>query len=567
MKLIRLKLLTPFRGLASGYEVLFVESKEKISANMEPICFVGLNGSGKSNVLEVISEIFYFLERYQNASKNEQKKFKTSFGFEIEYELTALHVKTAQTKWDELNSFLDNNQSNPIIKIIKQIDQYPLISAIIENQIFSLKNSAINQLEGILPARVIAYSSGMNELLSNPFIKMSFNYFDKLNQELWVGDNIEMNRMFFLDYDSNKIIAICNFLFDKDDFNMAARFSKAQKAIEFGAKDLRVIKNELKLEDIHSFIIKIKLKKNTNEKEFLPSAFALNLAKLEKCTPFIKKTEWKNKTSNFLEIELEYRINNSSKICFREHFKTPFDLFKVFYYFQLLNVKLITPHTRKIILDAKAGSSENLGDELPKFENNNLIFRISALTFKKKNKALLHYRQLSDGEHQFLQVFGSLILMDTSDALFLLDEPETHFNPDWRSKFIFNLNKSFSEKKAKSRNQEILITTHSPYIISDCKKENVYIFQSNRNGYVKQPFQPSINTFGTSVDILTSLIFGKSDSISELSKNKIEEILKMPLTTLKNVKAAKEASRLLGESIEKVLLFKELITIENELKK
>jgi predicted ATP-binding protein involved in virulence len=152
--------------------------------------------------------------------------------------------------------------------------------------------------------------------------------------------------------------------------------------------------------------------------------------------------------------------------------------------------------------------------------------------------------------------------MDTPGTLFLLDEPDTHFNPEWRSKFVSIANESID----KERDQEIILTTHSPYIVSDCKKENVYIFQRNSDGTVCQAKSPDINTFGTSINIISEVVFGKEETISELSRLKIEEIRKMPLDTLDNIKAAKEASRVLGESIEKILLFKDILSKESELK-
>ncbi|MDX3960572.1 hypothetical protein Q6A78_09220, partial [Aliarcobacter skirrowii] len=80
MKLMRLKLLSEFRGLAKGFEIDFTNS-ENTSNSIEPICLIGLNGSGKSNVLEVISEIFFYLEMFKSANKNDLKKYNYEFGF------------------------------------------------------------------------------------------------------------------------------------------------------------------------------------------------------------------------------------------------------------------------------------------------------------------------------------------------------------------------------------------------------------------------------------------------------------------------------------------------------
>ncbi|MGD1844392.1 MAG: hypothetical protein ACFB10_03250 [Salibacteraceae bacterium] len=41
---------------------------------------------------------------------------------------------------------------------------------------------------------------------------------------------------------------------------------------------------------------------------------------------------------------------------------------------------------------------------------------------------------MSDGEHQFNQIIGTMMLLETPGCLLLLDEPDTHFNPKWRSR-------------------------------------------------------------------------------------------------------------------------------------
>lgn len=561
MKINRIKILTPFRGLPVGYEISFNNGHERNSTGITPICFVGLNGSGKSNVLEVIAEIFYYLETYHKTPKERLISFKTGFGFEIDYELPRIYVMSARTPWDEINSYLDKSTINPIIKVKKQVNQYPQLSAMVNDKCFILKNNDNDRNEGLLPARIVAYSSGMNELLSNPFIKMDFNYYDDLRAKTRY-DSLAMNRMFFLDYDSNKYIAISNFLFDADDYDLTL-FKEVQKATDFGGIDLSIIKRELCIKDIHSFVINLKLKKSLQENDFLHPVLNIALDNLKNCATFVNESTRETKNDKFLDVELIYWVNKATKEAFRHYFKTAYDLFRVFYFFQLLNIELISQDTRRAIADAKAGSYENLSDELPKHEASNLVFRISDITFCKQNNSHLHYRKFSDGEHQLLQVFGSLLLMDTTGSLFLFDEPETHFNPDWRSKFVNIANESID----KERNQEIILTTHSPYIVSDCKKENVYIFQRNSDGTVNQPKSPDINTFGTSIDILSDVVFGKDDTISELSKKKIAEIRKMPLNTKENIQAAKEASRVLGESVEKVLLFKDLISKESELPK
>ncbi|QYS86155.1 AAA family ATPase [Flavobacterium oreochromis] len=59
MKLKSLKLHSPFRSLQSGFEIDFLNeyNSDKLWDFM-PYCLVGRNGSGKSNILEVLAEIF-----------------------------------------------------------------------------------------------------------------------------------------------------------------------------------------------------------------------------------------------------------------------------------------------------------------------------------------------------------------------------------------------------------------------------------------------------------------------------------------------------------------------------
>lgn len=80
MKLLRLKIGNLpkgqyFRSLHAGFEIEFRKLDLENLQNLyvfDPFCLVGLNGSGKSNVLEALTAIFFHLEccaaRYKPAS-------------------------------------------------------------------------------------------------------------------------------------------------------------------------------------------------------------------------------------------------------------------------------------------------------------------------------------------------------------------------------------------------------------------------------------------------------------------------------------------------------------------
>jgi restriction system-associated AAA family ATPase len=545
MKLLRVKLLSPFRGLPVNYELKFSCKDSDSVRNIDPKCFVGLNGSGKSNLLEAIVEIFYYLEKYRN-SESDLERYKIDFGFEIEYILPVQAFKANRDLWEDLIHYWTSIRPNPIIKIMKQPNQIPYVYAEFPDKKFTLSNDSKNCISSILPSRIVAYSSGMNELISNPFIKMDFQYFDELEKERksTLSSIIEMKRMLFLSYDSNKLISICCFLFDEFDFDMSSfESSNARKASEFGGLKLKNLKKELNINDISSFEVRLKLSMKSDE--YLHTELNRTIEQLKKCATIIEE----NKKSNEKVIHLFYWVNNATKKAFRHYFKNPKELFRQLYFLQLMNHRLTSSKLREKITHLRTGSNENLSELIPKVESRELIFSINDIVFKKHKKEKVNYRNLSDGEHQLLQIFGSILLMDDDGVLFIFDEPETHFNPDWRSKFIQLVNQSIDKK----REQEVIISTHSPFIVSDCHRENVYLFEREKNGRILPTKNPDINTFGASIDTIMFEIFEKDITMADFAYSSLKEIIdRCNSTNEKNelIKLKLEL-RKFGESIEK----------------
>jgi ABC-type multidrug transport system ATPase subunit len=146
----------------------------------------------------------------------------------------------------------------------------------------------------------------------------------------------------------------------------------------------------------------------------------------------------------------------------------------------------------------------------------------------------------------------------------LLDEPETHFNPEWRSEFISLLKDSLNKSGTNHLMRDILITSHSPFIISDCFPDKVVVFKKGKQPINAQ--QLNFRTYGTSIDIITENIFKKNNTIGDLSRKEIEDIQneisdKKKLTS-EEVKRYKMRTNHLGDSMEKILLFARLNELE-----
>lgn len=180
-----------------------------------------------------------------------------------------------------------------------------------------------------------------------------------------------------------------------------------------------------------------------------------------------------------------------------------------------------------------------------------------------------------------------------------MDEPDTHFNPMWRAKLVKLLNfvaaTKFEEREkyvldkkgeiqldeskepikekylfpTEVRNQEIIITTHSPFVISDSQTEDVYKFEKIEN-IVHYDNPKNIETYGASIGLLLKEIFNREISISDLANYDIEVLRNafLKLTNKEDIIEKIEQTKAMlvdfGESIEKFDLYSFLREIEKE---
>lgn len=78
--------------------------------------------------------------------------------------------------------------------------------------------------------------------------------------------------------------------------------------------------------------------------------------------------------------------------------------------------------------------------------------------------------ELSSGEKQIFFRGGSFLKMNLNNSIVLIDEPELSLHPEWQQK-ILNFYKNIGESN------QIIIATHSPHIVSSCKKGEVKVWR------------------------------------------------------------------------------------------
>ena len=138
---------------------------------------------------------------------------------------------------------------------------------------------------------------------------------------------------------------------------------------------------------------------------------------------------------------------------------------------------------------------------------------------------VLRYEELSDGEQMVLGRMALFhLLHGQQDALLLLDEPETHFNDKWKREIVDIIDDAIGGTA-----NDVLISTHSAIVLSDVFNDEIVMVQKTANGStVRTVDEP---TFATDPSALMMTVFGASDSIGKRAQEFIEDKLKQATGT------------------------------------
>ena len=218
----------------------------------------------------------------------------------------------------------------------------------------------------------------------------------------------------------------------------------------------------------------------------------------------------------------------------------------------------------------------------------------------------IEYTNLSSGELQFINHLSKITksiskahrFISTKNIIFLLDEPERDFHPEWSRRYISNLVKLLNGPKNKTKIKfQVIITTHSPFLISDVPKEcittinvlkkdgeNIREIRNSEFGFASNYYDLIQNNFfvdspvGEYAKEKISGFIKEIDAISiensdyEVLKNKIQIIddplMKRKIMQYLNQKIHEiEVPDLIKKKLKLEALHKEKIELENEISK
>ncbi|MBI3771789.1 MAG: restriction system-associated AAA family ATPase [Gammaproteobacteria bacterium] len=589
MKLLRLKITDPagFRSLQPGFEYLFrtpweIESELQEGQGFAPFVCAGPNGSGKSNLLEVLAAIFFSIEsRYldflpdQFAENGEEVDVFTSTNtkpdsFELEY-LIPHETNTSPVEFKDAHVVISKTAGNsPELNCLNKsefgIDEKDSISR--------------QQAKKLLPQYVLGCSSGENEILSLPFFKLRFVQFDEywnaLSNQLPYPGRPE-TRLAYLDSSFSQAILLCNLLFQDAETLMPFRE-------DVGVEELREFRIIIKRSIDVSAEIAAKFERGGFAEEgyaqggYYASNPALtldgetgrhtiNLMRLleagkdsaENFDPIVTRLK-RCATCSFVDettdtLYLDYYVNEATKEAFKENFDySPIALFQAFQVLLSLNLYSVSDTLKSNLYKS---DSLYVGETVPILASDERIMRFKHFLLKKRGaEESVLLKSLSDGEHQLLHILGLCLLFRNTNSLFLLDEPETHFNPDWRSNFITRLRQCFRES---TDTHEMLVTTHAPFLISDSKPEKVLVFKKDEGLGTVNISKPDYNTLGASINKITMNTFGKRETIGGYAQSILEGLRNRFEGGEDKDQLINEINQQLGDSVEKVLLIKTIL--------
>ncbi|AZQ49527.1 restriction system-associated AAA family ATPase [Burkholderia cenocepacia] len=531
MKLLRVKIISAQScgGLLDGLEVRLRTGTPNDDV-FEPLCLIGPNGAGKSQFIQVIAEAFQSV--FHATVRNEERaEGNRELLFEIEYQISS------GNKSDPAHILVSRKsvgRKKPVVKLARK-NGYDWDDCDLQ---------AAETLE-LLPKKIIGYTSGANETLSLPFLVSRAAYAEEVRDRALHNPNaqdaIADTRLMLVDYGTHLEVLVSNLLMGSNE-----------------QRDALLI--DARVDDLHSFRCVVQLAHSPVRKGprkvvgetsrrgiQLTSELEIYLDRLKRCS-----TSYEHDLDTDTYI-FDYLVNSSTRTAFKHFWSSTLDLYGALHKLAMLNDLAIPKGTRDRF--KRETQLRKFASRLPEPQDEDKVFRFERVVFNAADKkGTVDYVSLSDGEHQLAQLFGTMSMVSFSNALFLLDEPESHFNPKWRVKLLSRVlelptatGKRMDESPA--ARQDCLLTTHSPFVPSDMPRERVLIFSKNTESGSIETRHPDIETFGTTFDAILAECFDIRPPISDVPKAIIEK-----LSESNDPEVIEDGMKSLGDSVEKIML-------------
>lgn len=370
---------------------------------------IGINGSGKSSILETIAQIF------SDAFLREKSKF----GFKLSYELRLEEILEQTATTSEFKTEYIKVEIAATAKEEALNFKVYVTDKVLETETEIEKHFGF--FDKILPSNIVIYYSGLADIMK----QICQPHDEKLSVNYRKG-NANIHRPFFyFEPPLFNLILITLLSYEFGDIPKFL-FEKAKiKGVQYIRIRLRKPSwGRGKIEKWWGAKGEVKALLDFLDSIGSPLIIDENTPKPERPGNVVMEG-WQNEVLNITILAQEKLFE------IREHFVEERTLFKI------LNT---------LIIDGFAPEVE---------------FSL----IQEDGNDRKYFNVLSEGEQQAIIVRGLIELVNNENTLFLFDEPDTYLHPSWQRGFIEEINQIADSSEFKT--SQFIITTHSPQLLSN----------------------------------------------------------------------------------------------------
>jgi predicted ATPase len=555
MKLLSIELFGEYKGLKD-------QAFDFSSAHGDVAVFIGANGSGKSQVMELIAEVFAYLERKQRSDFRVRDRI--GYDFRIAYQLES-------SRFEGHRRYVIDSRVGTQVEIHVFTPGPAGLNQSSADGAWRVHSTGSSMEELLLP-RIVGYASGLSENLQRPFMKNALQFHDvirtrsRLKEEL-AQPEVDENRTIAI---NRKYLRLHPGIFsserDGDDTGLF-RLREADTVVPrslfldydcaallitllgiLPAEDRNSIWGEIPFRHPARAIIRFDLRGQATAADNARDVQRLiELAGVEKLSPISARTsleQYESLQLDYLagEIELDFTDERVTERL-RDSPRDPSQWFFALYKLQLLGIAEWAGSVKKSL------RRDSFQGHVKKPLKGKLPLSVQELWMSDGGKQVT-LDDLSDGEVQLLLTLGAVRLFGDDETLFLYDEPETHLNPSWRTRFHLD----FETANRANGCAQAVVSSHSPFLVSSLPHEAIFHFEKV-DGKTTMSI-PASETFGASFDVLIKKHFNLKATISETAIQEIRGTLASPELTTQQKIAWLEQS--VGDSMERSYLIHKL---------
>ncbi|MDM5177055.1 hypothetical protein PO883_07570, partial [Massilia sp. DJPM01] len=431
MRLLSLAIFGEYKGLKD-------QAFDFSAANGDVVVLIGANGSGKSQVMELIAEVLAYLERQQRPDF--RVRGSLGYDFRVAYEL-------ASSLFEGCRRYVIDSRSDGGVEIYVP-ENNPAIEITPDAPDSWRQIHGAAELDDVLLPRLVGYASGLSENLQRPFMRNALQFHDvirvrsRLKKEL-AQPNVDELRTIEI---NRKFLARHRGIFDADDdpnvpdlFRLREADTVAPRSLFLDydcaalliavlgmlpAPDRDEIWPEIPFRHPARAIVRFDLRGHAtagdNARDVQRLIELAGPDSLRPLSPRTSEEQYELFQLDYLAGDIELDFTNPMVVRhLRGSEREPSQWFSALYKLQLLGTSAWSGEVKRWL------RRDGFQGHVKKPLKGKLPLSVQELWMSDGQRQVA-LDDLSDGEVQLLLTLGAVRLFGNDETLFLYDEPETH---------------------------------------------------------------------------------------------------------------------------------------------